>query len=150
MNEMIKNSVEARKQAIYNSYIIDNKDIENKVNDFFKELESFASKYNDILEFENVFQTSDLNNKYITLFTEIGSKCKPKTLDTNETINDNDYDETSESEYVLDELGRPMRRQARQQIDDTLRSTPIIGDIMEVKQHMDLFNKFKNNKKDQD
>ena len=150
MNEMVKSSVDARKQAIYNSYNIDNKDIENKVNDFFKELESFASKYNGIMDFENAFQSSELNNKYINLFTEIGSKCKPKTIETNDTVDGTEYRETSDAEYMIDELSRPMRRQARQQMDDTLRSTPIIGDVMEVKQHIDLFNKFKGNKKDQD
>ena len=150
MNEMVKSSVDARKQAIYNSYNIDNKDLENKVNDFFKELESFASKYNDIMDFENAFQSSDLNSRYINLFTEIGSKCTPKTFDTNDTVDDTEYKETSDAEYLLDELGRPARRQARQQVDDTLRSTPIVGDIMEAKQHFDLFNKFKKSKKNQD
>ena len=150
MDEMVKNSVEARKQAIYNAYEINNKDIENELNIFFKELESFASKYNDVMDFENAFQTSELNNKYISLFTEVGSKCKPKTFETTNSVEETDYKETSDAEYLLDEMGRPIRRQARQQIDDTLRSTPIIGDVLNVKQHIDLFNKFKGNKKDQD
>ena len=51
MDEMVKNSVEARKQAIYNAYEINNKDIENELNIFFKELESFASRFKDVMDF---------------------------------------------------------------------------------------------------
>ena len=150
MNEMVKNSVEARKQAIYNAYNIDDSNIKKTLDDFFNELEKFASKYNDIMDFENAFQSSDLNQKYIILFTEVGSKCKPKAIENDEYVESTEYNNRSDAEYLLDELGRPARRQARQKVDDTLRSTPIIGDVMEVKQHIDLFNKFKGNKKDQD
>ena len=150
MNEMVKNSVEARKQAIYNAYNIDDNNIKKTLDDFFNELEKFASKYNDIMDFENAFQSSELNQKYINLFTEVGSKCKPKVMESQEYEDTTEYNDRSDAEYILDEMGRPIRRQARQQIDDTLRSTPIIGDVMEVKQHIDLFNKFKGNKKDQD
>ena len=151
MNDMIKNSVEARKQAIYNSYNIEGSVVEKEIKDLFNEIEKFASNYNDIMDFENAFASSDLNKKYTNIFTTIASKCSPKTIETNDYQEENTtYNDRSDAQYLADELSRPMRRQARQQVDDTLRSTPIIGDVMEVKQHIDLFNKFKGNKKDQD
>ena len=148
MNEMIKNSIDARKQAIFNAYNIDNKEIEKTINDFFTELEKFASKYNDVMDFETAFSSSDLNQKYINLFTEVGSKCKPKVFESEEYIESTDNNITSDAQYLMDDLTQPMRREARQKVDDALRSTPIVGDIMGVKQHIDLFNKFKKNNKD--
>ena len=148
MNDTVKTSVDARKQAIYNSYNIEGSEVENEVNKLFEEIEKFASNYNDIMEFENAFATSELNTKYINIFSEIATKCKPKTIETTENVTDNyvSNEIISDAKYVADELTMPARRQARQQVDDTLRSTPIIGDVMEVKQHIDLFNKFKNHK----
>lgn len=149
MNDIVKTSVDSRKQAIYNSYEIEGSPIEKEIKYFFEELEKYASKYNDVMDFENAFQSSDLNTRYINLFSEIASKCKPKVIESSQTsINsDNVTNEVvSDMKYVADELTMPARRQARQQVDDTLRSTPIIGDVMEVKQHIDLFNKFKKHK----
>ena len=65
MNEMVKNSVEARKQAIYNAYNIDDSNIKKTLDDFFSELEKFASKYNDIMDFENAFQLAKKNSHLI-------------------------------------------------------------------------------------
>ena len=151
MDEMVKNSIEARKQALYNAYNIEGSSVEKQINDLFIEIEKFGSKYNDIMDFENAFQASDLNNKYINLFTEVSTKCSPKVTDTSTNkTEETTYRERSDAEYFADELSRPIRRQARQKVDDTLRSTPIIGDAMNIKQHIDLFNKFRGNKKDQD
>ena len=150
MNDLVKNSVEARKQAIYNSYNIEGTDIESKIKDLFNEIEKFASNYNDVMDFENAFMASELNQKYTNIFSEIATKCTPKAIETNNAYEDTTYNETSDAEYVLDELSRPVRRQARQQVDDTLRSTPIIGDVMEVKQHIDFFGRFKKSKTDEE
>lgn len=146
MNDIVKSSVDARKQAIYNSYCIEGSEVENDVNNLFKEIESFASKYNDVMDFENAFQSSDLNKKYTDIFTVVASKCSPKAIETTDAYEDTTYNETSDAMYIADELGRPIRRQARQQIDDKLRSTPIVGDIMSAKQHIDFFSRFKKNK----
>ena len=40
----------------------------------------------------------------------------------------------------------PARRKIREEVEKDLRNTPIIGDIMTAKQHLDFFNKQKKNK----
>ena len=48
----------------------------------------------------------------------------------------------SEIEYQAKDMTLPARRIARQQAYDTARNTPILGEAMEIKQHVDLISKF--------
>ena len=52
----------------------------------------------------------------------------------------------SEARYQAKEISMPMRRQMRQEAESAARNTPIIGDIMEVKQYMDFFGRFRKKK----
>ena len=52
----------------------------------------------------------------------------------------------SEAKYRMKEATLPARRLAREQAESQLRRTPVIGDIMAVKQHLDLFGGIKRKK----
>ena len=154
MNEIVKSSVDARRQAIYNSYNITDNNIKNKVNDFFNRLEEYAFKYDDVMKFENDFQASDLNKEYINIFTEISSAYTSNINQEAESNikSDKEYildDIESEGRYLADDLTQKARVEARQKADNAIRDIPVVGDILIAKQHIDLFNKFTKKNKDE-
>ena len=71
MNEYVKNSIDARKQSFYTAYEITDKDIENKIEDLFKKICEFGETCSDAMDFENKFQSSELNNEYINILNGV-------------------------------------------------------------------------------
>ena len=47
-------------------------------------------------------------------------------------------------EYQVKEMTMPARRLARERADQQLRRTPIVGDVIQAKQTLDLFGKLGN------
>ena len=92
MNELVKKSVDARKEAVYNAYEITDEETKAKVEDFFKRLEEFASKYKDALEFEAAFGSDEMNQEYTELFTDLAMHCESKTYDSGTTDAKSDKD----------------------------------------------------------
>lgn len=136
MNEMIKNSVESRRTAIFSSYPITDQDMLKKIEDYFKKLNEFASNYNDVMEFENAFATSELSKEYTDLFMEISTNANPSEESSSYDLKDE----------IKDDIKHGVRRQVRQDAYDKVRDVPIIGDAMTVKQHFDFFSRFKKKK----
>lgn len=139
MNEIIKNSVESRKTAIFSSYNITDQDLLNKIDDYFNRLNDYASNYNDVMEFENAFASSELNKEYTNLFIEISSYANNSTNDSKDNII---YDE------IKEDITYKVRHEAREKTYDKVRDIPIVGEALNIKQHFDLFNKFKKKKND--
>ena len=52
MNEIVKNSIEARKNAIFSSYEITDKSILDRIDEYFNRLNKWAEKYDDVMKFE--------------------------------------------------------------------------------------------------
>lgn len=158
MNEMVKNSIDARKAGVLNAYKVTDENLLAKLNDLFERINQFGETCADATEFESKFATSDLNQEYIALFTEIASSCEqivyePKVDPTIKSDKEKLLDDVKgELKYQVDEATMPARRIARQEAYDAARNTPIIGDIMYAKQNIDLFAKvggmFKKKKKD--
>lgn len=152
MNDLVKNSIEARKTAIFNGYDIKDDTILDKINSLFSKINDFGENCVDSTDFETKFASSELNQEYINLFTEIATKCSPKTYETtqNSDINsDGQYvleDITSEIKYQAESAIQPLRTQARQEVYDKVRDIPVVGDVLNVKQHIDFFSRFKKKK----
>ena len=154
MNEYVKASIDARKQAFFSSYDVNDKELENIIEGLFKRIYEFGESCSDAMDFENKFQNSKLNNEYINLFTEIATKCKAKTIEsetnnvrsTNEQIAD---EISSDARYYMNEATMPMRRKARQEMYDEMRDAPIVGDAMSIKQHVDFLGRKKKKKGDE-
>ena len=151
MNELVKNSIEGRKSAVYNAYDITDQEMKDKIENLFNRISEFGENCLDSLDFENKFASSELNQEYIQLFTEIASAYKP-IIRQNEERNvksDKEYfldEAASEIRYQTRNATEPIRRKARQKTYDTVKNMPVIGEVLEAKQYMDLFNKFKKNK----
>lgn len=149
MKDDVKLSINGRKDSMFQYFEITD-DIKVKIDDLFKRIEEFGKTCTDSTDFETKFASSDLNQEYINLYTEIGTKCKSKiataeTVDVKkEILEDVDY----EMKEAVDSVGRRARRKANEELMSKARSTPIIGDVLEAKQYHDLFSRFKKNKDD--
>lgn len=144
MNEYVKNCVDSRKMAIYNTYDIKKQENIDYINDYFKRLEEFASNYNDAMSFEQAFQTSSFNQEYMDIFTKITKteSVKEEIMAASASpVTDEDDNE------LQDDLTRAVRREARQEAYDKARDIPVVGDVMTAKQHFDFFSRFR--KKDE-
>lgn len=105
MNDLVRNCVESRKSAIFNAYDVKNENNLSRIEEFFTKLENFANDYNDVMEFENAFASSELNQEYMTLFTEIATTESPKNIDMNQyNQNPNELKAEEIGEMVADEV----------------------------------------------
>ena len=152
MDGLVKRCIDARKEAFFNAYEINDEDIKNKIDDLFNRINEFGEGCSDSADFETRFASSDLNQEYIKLFTEVATTCKPIVYENkaDEIIKTDDErlneEITSEIKYQLENATMPLRRKARQEVYDKVRDIPGIGDAMEVKQHIDFFSRFKKKK----
>ncbi len=154
MNDMVKMSIDGRKNAFFSAYEINDENLINEINDLFKRIEDFGKDCTDNMQFETAFATSPLNTEYINLFTKVAQTCKPIVREETpvNVKSDEEYlkeELESEARYQMREATLPARRIAREAVDKAARRTPILGDVIQAKQTMDLFGKFKNKKGDE-
>lgn len=150
MDDLVKNSIESRKNAIFNAYQVNDDALKNKIKDLFERIMFFGESCSDVGDFESKFAISDLNKEYINLFSKIATSCHPipqqdisyaSTKGRGAQVLDDIKDEM---EYQAKEMSMPMKRRARQEAYDQARDIPIVGDVMNIKQHIDFFSRFKN------
>lgn len=152
MNDLVKTSIEGRKNAIFSTYNITEQSIKDKIEDLFKRINELGEKCSDNMEFESKFASSSLNQEYIQLFTEIATTCTQIVRQPTENRNvksDGEYiaeEVASEIRYQTRNATEPIRRQIHEETLKSARNAPVIGEILEAKQYMDLFSKFKKKK----
>ena len=145
MNEYVKYSIDGRKNAFYSTYDIKDEEIKRKIEDLFSRIEAFGETCVDAQDFEAKFAASELNQEYISLFTEVATKCAPIVRETVEnpdvkTTGQFIADEVKdEIDYQVKDMTLPARRAAREQAYNAARRTPIVGEVMQAKQTADLF-----------
>ena len=154
MDDLIKNSIQSRKDSIFTVYEVTDKKLLKEIDDLFKKMEDLGKTCSDAADFETILASSSLNQEYINLFTKISQSSKYilKANDTEpshvkSTGEEIAEDIADEARYQMKEATLPARRLAREQAERQLRNTPIIGDIMHVKQHLDLFGGLRRKKK---
>ena len=140
MDNIIKQSIEGRKNAIFNSYEVSDQVMIDKIDDLFNRINDFGEKYNDVGTFESEFANSPLNNEYINIFTELAMKGVSNSM-------------PSVGEMVADRVGTeiknsvlPSRAVRVERRNQAIRNIPIVGDIVDVGQKIDLLNKFRKDK----
>ena len=130
MNEIVKNSIDARRNAIFSSYNITDEGILLQIDNYFKKLEKFGEKYDDIMKFEEDLAKDPLTKEYTDLFIMISGYMNPT-------------EEVDEGQEMMDEMAddakRYVRRTVKEKAASKARGIPIVGDIMEAKQYADLF-----------
>ena len=153
MNDMVKMSIDGRKNAFYSAYEINDASIKKEIDELFDKIYDFGKDCKDAQEFETAFATSSLNTEYINLFTKVAQSCKPivyESAPTNVKSDEQIAKEELESElrYQAREATLPARRVAREAVDSAARRTHILGDVIQAKQTMDLFSRFRKKKDD--
>lgn len=130
MDEYIKQSIKARKDAIYNTYKV-SPEKEQKIDALFKDIEKLGAKCKDSSEFEAEFSKSPLNQKYIDLFTEVatdknnlgGEIAKGATAGAMESIADQAINQVV-----------PTKAAVHQKAYDAARDIPVVGDAIDISQ----------------
>lgn len=154
MDETVKLSIDARKNAFYNAYNITDNNIKNKIEDLFNRINELGMTCSNSMNFETEFASSELNQEYINLFTEVATSCLPITYTSeprDDIKSDAEYvmdDALSEAKYIAEDISSPMRHQAYQATYDAVRDIPGVGQVMEANQYVNLFNKVTGKNKD--
>lgn len=144
MNEYIKQSIEARRSAIYASCKVDDK-MKKKVDEVFKEIEEFGAKYDDNGKFETDFAASPLNQKYIDLFTEIATSSQATTRKkaVGQAIVGGIADSVvSRATNGVINKAVPTRASIHQAKYDAARKVPVLGDALDIKNKVDTARHF--------
>ena len=118
----------------YCDYLLNNYDCK------LERINEFGEKYSDVSQFEAEFANNPLNSEYMNIFVEIAKK-------------EVDASQPGVGDVVADRVGseiknrvmpsRAVRADAR---DQAIRNIPIVGDVVDIGQKIDLFNKFRKNK----
>lgn len=141
MDEYVKQSIDARKNAFSASYEID-ATTQNKIDTLFKDIEALGKKCKDVTEFEAEFAKSPLNQKYLDLFTEIATNStaktsapKPAKTKVGKTIAGGVAAGIAESavDQAIDNVV-PTRAAVHQKISDEVRGVPVLGDAIDLGQ----------------
>ena len=151
MDSIVKQSIEARKQAFTNAYKIEDQNILDKIDELFNRINELGETCSDASDFEMKFASSSLNQEYISLFTEFATTCEPITYesDNSNVQSTKDYileDARMEAKLAFEDVTMPARHTAREEFDSQMRDIPVVGDVIQAKQTFDLFKKFKKNK----
>ena len=130
MNDLVKQAVESRKSS-FSSFNVTNKEDLDLIDDYFKRLFEFAKNYDDVMKFEEEFAKNPLASEYTELLVKVMNNSVGVT------------DSNSEENEIKKDAEEFARRKIRQDAYDKVRDIPIIGNVMEAKQHFDFFNKFR-------
>ena len=142
MDEMIKNSIESRKNSIINAYDLNDQE-KKEVDDLFIEIENLGLESSDVGDFETKFASSPLNTEYMNLFTKIAtSKAKSNTVNS---VASGTIKNVAES-TIRSAVGASIpttKAAVNQEIYDKARDIPGVGEALGIKQHLDFLNKFR-------
>ena len=134
MDEYIKQSIDARKNAIETSCKLDAEG-KKKVAELFDEIKKLGEKCKDVGEFETEFQKSPLNQKYTELFTELATKAANTGATVAKSIAGGIV--SGVADRALNEAKNavlPTRAAVHQKVSDAARSVPVLGDAIDAGQ----------------
>ncbi|MBQ6510356.1 hypothetical protein IJI94_00055 [Candidatus Saccharibacteria bacterium] len=141
MDKYVKQSIDSRKDAIFNFYEVEAGG-KKKIDSLFSEIEELGKKCKDVGEFETEFQKSPLNQKYLDLFTEVTTSCQPTTNAKMAGAKKQSIGKIVAEGIVEGAADRaandavhavlPTRAAVNQKIYDEARKTPVLGDAVDV------------------
>lgn len=134
MDEYIKQSIEARKNAIETSCKLDAEG-KKKVAELFSEIEKLGAKCKDVGEFETEFSKSPLNQKYTELFTVLATKAANTGAMVAKSVAGGIV--SGVADRAMSEVKNsvlPTRAAVHQKVSDAARSVPVLGDAIDAGQ----------------
>ena len=144
MDEIVKQSIEARRNAFDTSYEIKDENLKKEIEVLFEKMNKLGEEAKDAMDFETKFASSPLNTEYTNLFTKIASCSKPiihESAPDHHIKSDKEYvkeEIESDVKYVLEDLSMPARRKAREAFDSKMRDTPL-GKIEQASNTLGVF-----------
>ena len=153
MDSIVKASIEARKNSLFQLYEINDQSFLNKIEEIIAEMEKLSENCLDSADFEAKLAVSPLNEKYIALFSEAATRFKSKVDGSVvENVNqgnmfvdtDTDNDTMDTLKEIADTITRPLRKTAQLEIDSAIREIPVVGDVIQASRIVDTFNNRKN------
>jgi len=160
MDEYVKQSIDARKNAIFVAYKVDDA-MNKKIETLFSEIEKLGKEAKDAMDFEAKFAASPLNQQYLDLFTEVATNSAPANAPevtkpkVGKTIAGGVAAGVAES--ALDDITRrvvPTRAAVHQKAYDAARDIPGVGEALDISQkagyamHLGKLFRKKDNKKE--
>ncbi len=147
MDEYIKQSIDSRKQAMFNTYEVGAGE-KKKIDALFSEIEKLGRQCKDVGEFEAEFNKSPLNQQYLDLFTEVATSSKVKSAIVDDAKAKSTKKQTVGKmvaegmvEGAADNALRqakdavlPTRAAVHQEAHDALQKVPVVGDAMDIGQ----------------
>ena len=140
MDKYIKQSIEGRKNAIGATYEVST-EMQKKIDALFGEIEELGAECKDVGDFEAQFAASSLNQKYLDLFTEVVGNSQAKVAVPKASKNEIGKMmaggavfgvAASALDQIIDDNIVPTRAAVNQELIDTVRGVPVLGDIMDV------------------
>lgn len=140
MNEMVKNSIDARKNALFTTYEVTSDKLKKEIDELFERIYDFGKDMKDQSEFETKFVSSPLNQEYIDIFTKVATSSPMVQEIKNQTNMASVAADmaTDMVEMELESATMPARRAARQAAYDVARDLPVVGDVLYAKQNIDM------------
>lgn len=139
MDDIIKQCIDGR-MNVFNNYNVTDESVFKKIEDLSKKMNEFGESCKDAMEFNDKFMKSPLNDEYNNLIVEVAKVGNAQNMPSaKEVIADTVIDRAKTKI-------RPSRANLADKRDQALRDIPVVGDVMQARQTMDLFGKFKKEK----
>ena len=152
MNEYVQMSIDARKKALYDAYYIDDENFLAQLEDMFGRMTQFGETCPDQAAFEAALPASEINTLYYNLCAAAAGRFPAKAAqveipETRYSKEDIAKDMADLGEDILDDVTRPVRAQAHQEVLQQARGIPVLGEVMQASNTASLFKKFFGKKK---
>ena len=139
MDDIIKQCIDGR-MSVFNNYNVTDEFVLKKIDDLSKKMNEFGEDCKDAMEFNDKLMKSPLNDEYNNLVVEVAK-------------GDVEVSKPSITEAIVDRVGTsikndvmPSRAVMAEKRDRAIRDIPVVGDVMQARQTMDLLGKFKKKK----
>ena len=141
MDKYVKQSIDARRDAIFNAYELGEGD-KKKVEALFAEIEKLGAGCTDAQDFEAKFASSPLNQKYLDLFSGLaqtatmkGAAPKASMGEVGKMVAGGTAVGALESaaDQAINQVV-PTRAAVHQKVSDEVRGVPVVGDAIDVAQ----------------
>ncbi len=133
MDELIKISIDARKQGIFTTYDVKRPENLEKIEDLFKRIEALGMDCKTQGEFEEKFSSSELAGEYSNLFIDLNKTEKNKYYDPS-------GEEDDTEEYIKEEVKDEAKFQAKQLIGGAFygKVSDLLGTNFAAREAFDL------------
>lgn len=155
MDQYIRASIDSRRKVIDDYYTIPDV-MKDETEGLFHEMEELGENAADVSDFETRFAESTMNQRYLDLFTQLKIKgsvvagaVKDGVLGRMKDKDSLKDDAETAMGRAVDDLTLEQRAEMRQDLDEKIYDTPVLGDIVTASRVVDsglrLFKKKKKN-----